>query len=323
MRVPVPSLQVSLQHLRDVIYEKEGIPRDQQRWIFRGRQLASAQRLDSYGVQSGSTLCVTRRLTGAKPAVYLLSPCPIPEASVTVELSPQWEPSVLYPPAEVSSSDAGEGYRSRITWEVSVDEGGYVVDRIGGLQHTYLFWEATTTTTTTPPTTSREPPGAAPAFDPARPVLAPGNSVVLSFDDAVPYLERALPRLGLAPAMRHEFMVYWMPRLLGIRDGGLDVAVSFVGQAALGGAARLTVVPRPAAVARVFMLLGGVDAAPGGPRRWEAWRGSRLGLARALRRVDWARRIGLDVEGMGDESRFRVLEWGGMEVPSHMLMSAV
>lgn len=311
MRCPLPNLQVEVSYVFDAAQKEWGIPPDRQRWVFRGLQLAQDRTLESYGVASGSTLYLVGFLRGAKPAVYLLSRDPISEVSVTVELSPQWEPSVLYPMAKMSKSDKGEGY-SRATWDVSIDKDGYIVNKVGGLQHTYLFWEAT----------SRDysPLADASAFDPSRPTITPQSSVVLCFGDVVPYLERTLQQLKLTPAMRHEFMVYWMPHFVLIHDEGFDIAVSFVPQDAFEKAAKLTITPEPATVARVFMLFGGVNTTQQGGRQWMAWEGLKLDLARAYGQVDWAQKIGLDVKAIEDESQLRVLEWGGMEIPSHMLM---
>lgn len=186
-----------------------------------------------------------------------------------------------------------------------------------GIQHTYLFWEATSWQqgVLVDDDTS--------AFDPANPLLIPANSVVLCFEDTVRYLEKTLQYLNLTPAMRHEFMVYWMPHFFKIRDANLDIAISFVPQEAYNKAARLTVTPEPATIGRVFMLFGGVNTTEEGSQQWQSWQGKTLSLAQAFQHIDWVQKIGLDIHGLQDESELRVLEWGGIEILPQLLMSAI
>ncbi|ORY62632.1 uncharacterized protein BCR38DRAFT_439326 [Pseudomassariella vexata] len=77
----------------------------------------------------------------------------------------------------------------------------------------------------------------------------------------LPYPGAILPTLGLTPAMRIEFMVYWLLSLRYIRDRGQHINFMFVPQAALLKAAELKVEggPVPSIVARVFMLFAGVE----------------------------------------------------------------
>jgi hypothetical protein len=160
-------------------------------------------------------------------------------------------------------------------------------------------------------------------FDPVRPSLNPGDSVLLPISKVPGYLDGALKALALHTEARTSFITlcillfltskntdgnlldrYWLPDMLKHEY----VALQFVAQDAYEQAAPMCIAPAPDVVTRVFMLFRGV--AEGNLELWEA------ASARAAsdRATFWANVVGVNAARATDSSLFRVLEWGGMEV---------
>ncbi|BGP44034.1 hypothetical protein JCM10449v2_008091 [Rhodotorula kratochvilovae] len=290
---PLTAFQHSkAEHVKLLLERLDGTPSEQQRLIFAGRALKDDRTLDSIGIEDGATMLMALTLRGGKPVIYLFPPAHLPSATVSLSFPPEWDVSALYPVVNVKKDERG---RPRVEWTVSAAPDGSLVELSSGLELKYLFWEATTTGRTSSWTPE-------PSFHPSSPSLDRTNGVILPFNPFLAHLDAALARLSLHTAARNDFLTYWMAHFTRIRDAGQQVVFRFVPQAEFARAAELEVEPRPDVVTRAFLLFKGVDAGAAS----EGWR--------SAEQVDWVREVGIEEEKVRDESLFRVLEWGGMEV---------
>ena len=85
------------------------------------------------------------------------------------------------------------------------------------------------------------------------------------------------------------------------------VALRFLDQVAYAHAAPLDVSPKPDIVTRIFMLFRGVKEAD-----LAEWEGAQAKAAEPAEM--WREVVGVNLGETLDESLFRVIEWGGMEV---------
>lgn len=78
------------------IQDQQGVPIEEQRIIFGGKQLDDERRLDACNIRNRSSLFLVTRLRGGKPVILLYPSAPL-DATVALELSPLWSFSALYP----------------------------------------------------------------------------------------------------------------------------------------------------------------------------------------------------------------------------------
>jgi len=285
---------------------------------FGNSPLKNEQIFSDYDIISGSTILLnptpnptqfrrpSKRVLCKKPVIYIYPPSSLADVTVELALTSSWRFSAVHPPPQTTVPPGEPHTAQSLTWTVSAEPDGTLVDKTSGLEVSYLYWEAIVNAQLVTPVASRSttPIANTETFDPARPSVNPGDSVLLPISKVPGYLDAVLKALALHTEARTSFVTYWLPDMLKHEY----VALRFIAQDAYERAALLRIVPAPDVVTRVFMLFYGV--AVGDLGLWEA----------AITRADgadgkfWADVVGVDATRAADSGLFRVLEWGGMEV---------
>ncbi|KAH8986043.1 hypothetical protein EDB86DRAFT_3105465 [Lactarius hatsudake] len=296
--------------LYELIGLKEGFSSSNSYLTFGNSSLHNDQTFSDYGIVSGDTILLSphpspqRRCR--KPVIYLYPPSNLADVTVDLALAPSWRFSAVHPPPRTTVPPGEPHTAQSLTWTVAAEPKGVLVDKTSGMEVSYLYWEAIATPQPVTPGTSRAttPISDILTFDPARPSVKPGDSVLLPTSKVPGYLDVALKALALHTEARTSFITYWLPDMLKHEY----VALRFVAQDAYEQAAPMRIAPAPDVVTRVFMLFRGVSVGELG--LWEA--------ASARAHADgarlWADVVGVDAARAADSGLFRVLEWGGMEV---------
>ncbi|KIY48347.1 hypothetical protein FISHEDRAFT_65848 [Fistulina hepatica ATCC 64428] len=264
--------------------------------MFESRRLSwDSQTLQEIGIGPDDELLILRAQCGGKPVIYVFSPQPL-EVTVKLSLVPQWEISHIYPIIPVTSTPSGE----ELTWRVKTHENGSLTELNTGLDVSYLFWEAKTTGT---PASLNGRVCMDMDFCPLSSKLTPNNSVLLPINSVTPYLNNVLRALGLHTEAVTSFITYWLPSL----SKHAYVALRLVPQAAYEKVAPLAIIPTPDVVTRIFMLFKGIEDVSIGE-----WQNARERASHDI--TFWKDLVAVDVEATTDAKKYRVIEWGGMEV---------
>ncbi|GFR44077.1 hypothetical protein Agub_g5237 [Astrephomene gubernaculifera] len=134
----------SMEYVKGMIQDKEGIPPYQQHLIFAGRHPDDGHSVAEVGIRSGSTLTLVLKLRGGKPVICMWPAAPT-DATVRLQLSPRWAFSSLVPRPDCTTGGAGVVGGRSAEWRVRAQPDGTLThDASGGRQYTYLFWEALT-----------------------------------------------------------------------------------------------------------------------------------------------------------------------------------
>ncbi|HHX99563.1 TPA: hypothetical protein GX533_02725 [Candidatus Dojkabacteria bacterium] len=149
----------------------------------------------------------------AKPVIYLY---PEEEMIVKVTVTPKANFLVTYP-------EYKDG------WNVIAKPDGILTNIEDGREYSYLFWEA--------------PSGRSAEYD-----LSTG--FVVKGSDTMQFLQQQLEEMGLNEKEYNEFIVYWLPKMIGNEYN----LIHFATEEEYDSRVPLEIDPQPDSVLRVFMV---------------------------------------------------------------------
>ncbi|KAM0756464.1 hypothetical protein T439DRAFT_283262 [Meredithblackwellia eburnea MCA 4105] len=275
----------------------------QYRLILSGAKLHYEKTMEQLEIKENDKFFLFEEQIGGKPVIYLFPPIKTSDIEVELTLISNWAFSAVYPVVPITAVEVPPA-GSSVKWIVTANPDGSLYDPSAGLALSYLFWEATSISITpnyllvldenSPNTFSSLP------FDPSHPTVNPFESLLLPFSDFIPYLDGTLSKLTLHVSARNDIITYWLPHFVRIRERGQQIAFRFLPQAEYEQAAKLQISPKPDVVTRVFMVFKGVKE-----NEWNFY-------TQKLEDVCWRSVVGVS-EHTRDSTKFRCLEWGGME----------
>ncbi|KAH9033621.1 hypothetical protein EDB85DRAFT_1099566 [Lactarius pseudohatsudake] len=165
-----------------------------------------------YGIIFGDTILLSPKpsqpILFKKPVIYLYPPSSLADVTVELALASSWRFSAVHPPPRTTVPPGEPHTAQSLTWTVAAEPDGTLVDRTSGMEVSYLYWEAIATPQPVTPGASRAttPIVDIGAFDPARPSVNPGESVLLPTSKVPGYLDVALKALALHTEARTSFI---------------------------------------------------------------------------------------------------------------------
>ncbi|EIM19656.1 hypothetical protein WALSEDRAFT_33913 [Wallemia mellicola CBS 633.66] len=263
------------------------------RITFSGKEIPNDLNFSTFTNNKNEMKTVQFRKSSSKPFIQIFSPI---EQFLTLELSlsGSWQCKSTWPASEIKK----EKEKQLVGFFLRVGPGTTIEDVVSGCKTAGLSWEAVPNAGC-----PRLSPDDKTPFDPANPDLVDYNGVLLSAKDCPARLDKILAeQFKIDPLVRTNFMADITPHLFRYPN----IAFRFLPQDFYEPAATLAIRPTPEVTGRIFLLWQGVTDA-------DKWKASKK---RDKMPINWAEIVGFNTESLTNDSLFRCIEVGWMEVVS-------
>ncbi|CAM9561094.1 unnamed protein product [Ectocarpus sp. 12 AP-2014] len=236
---------VAMSKIKHTYCSRKGVSTGAMAFLLDGHRVEDDETPASLELEDEDHMFAILNQSGGKPVILLYPSVPL-DTTVTLELSPLWRFSALYPKPpssklqQASTSEAILTGGQQCKWNVHASPDGSLEDLSTGREYPYLFWEADSCDGRV----SR-------SFG-----LDDTRSFCVAGDAAGVFLDGALERLGLNMRERCDMVTYWLPQL----ESSPFNVIYFVDVKRYEKVARLTIAPAPDITIRIFMAFRGIDA---------------------------------------------------------------
>lgn len=128
--------------IKQKVKNMKGIPEDQQRLIYAGKQLEDEYTVSYYNITRECTVHVVLRLTGKKPVIlfYPTNDGVKENTKTTLELDNDYMVRTSMYPEPKTTYRHGKNNKMKYEWETNVQNDGTITDH-NSQQYSYIFWE--------------------------------------------------------------------------------------------------------------------------------------------------------------------------------------
>jgi hypothetical protein len=116
---------------------------------FGNSPLNGERTISDYGINSGDTILLNptpppnlQPVLCRKPVIYLYPSSSLADVTVELALTSSWRFSAVHPPPRTTIPPGEPHTAQSLIWSVSAEPNGTLVDKISGMEVSYLYWEA-------------------------------------------------------------------------------------------------------------------------------------------------------------------------------------